>query len=69
MNGEVWLEVGDLAAIISITPRAIQKRLASFITRAVKGKGGASGTRCVFHAMTADDFRSRRRNVSGQGGG
>jgi hypothetical protein len=24
---------------------------------------------CVFHAMTAGDFRSRRRNVSGQGGG
>ena len=24
---------------------------------------------CVFHAMTAGDFRSRRRTVSGQGGG
>ncbi len=45
MDGDAWLEIADLAVAIGVTPRAIQKRLGSFVTRAVKGKGGASGTR------------------------
>lgn len=44
MDGEIWLDVYDLAVMVGITPRAIQKRLSAFISRAVPGKG-RGGTR------------------------
>ena len=41
---DVWLEISDVAIAVGITPRAIQKRLSSFVSRAVPGKG-RGGTR------------------------
>ncbi len=42
---DVWLEVADLVAAVGISKQAINKRLRSFTTRIVKGKGGNSGRR------------------------
>ena len=42
---EIWLEVADVVAAVGISKQAVNKRLASFTTRPIKGKGGASGTR------------------------
>lgn len=43
---DVWLEVAEIAEMAGITPRAVRKRLASFVTREATGhKGGASGRR------------------------
>ena len=41
MDGEVWLDVVDLAAAAGISKQAIHKRLGSFVTRKVKGLGHA----------------------------
>jgi|GEM_PF-766143 len=45
MDGEVWLEVVDVIAAVGISKQAVNKRLHSFATRPVKGRGGASGHR------------------------
>lgn len=41
MNGEVWLDVAEIATAAGVTPQAVRKRVARFVSRKVPGIGHA----------------------------
>lgn len=41
MNGEVWLDVAEIAVAAGVTPRAVRKRASDFVSRKVPGIGRA----------------------------